>query len=366
MARLRPSWVGAVLLLLLPHLAALDSSQHADVAAAVAAAYFATPYNNLSAATAAAAVAAAAEPVPWSYSNPAQACVQLPATLCLSNANGTRSVVLTAGPKMPALAASWTFDDGAPLDVSGNSRHIAHAVASGPGRRGAGQSAFFPPGSYATIAAKPGDADDPLNGAHFTLSFWMFLIDDEDAVVTAGRGGSGGSSSSGANGFAPADDVEAWRTVLRKGGSKLSSSPGLFLWPRSRRLRVKYQTRSGSAGAVDSQGNLPARRWHHVALVLDGRLVQLYVNGILDAEVVNTDGVVTNSDPLCVVVGVRPCFALAARVFCFLRVFAFFCRLLCGLMWWMVDGGWNARLHSPPAAAIASLFFLSRHERMNE
>lgn len=245
-------------------------------------------------------------------------CFHVPATLCLlrrpTHGNVTlnateriweseqrrrrgETVVVTGGPVLPQLALSWTFDDVATVDASGHGHHLREPIDPGPGRWGVGHSAYFAPGRYATVPTQP-----VLETPHFTLSFWLFLVDHGNGGGRGSSGAAAGVSNSPPDtnsGFAPAEMVEQWRTVLRKGGgSRKSSAPGIFLWPRSRRLHVKFDLRNGASASLDSRANLPARQWHHIALVVDNKLVQLYINGILDAERVNSDSLLASADPL--------------------------------------------------------------------
>ena len=235
-------------------------------------------------------------------------CFHVPATLCLlrrtTHGNVTvnaterikeseqrrrrgETVVVTGGPVLPQLALSWTFDEAATVDASGHGHHLREPIEPGPGRWGVGHSAYFAPGKFATVPTQP-----VLESPHFTLSFWLFLVDHAN-------GGGGSSFVPDTNsGFAPAEMVEKWRTVLRKGASRKSSAPGIFLWPHSRRLHVKFELRNGVSASLDSRANLPARQWHHVALIVDNKLVQLHINGILDAERVNSDSLLASTDPL--------------------------------------------------------------------
>jgi len=219
----------------------------------------------------------------WSYSNPTEFCLNVPATVCFRSANNTKEHVLTAGPLVPGLLAAWSFDDIIATDTSGNGAHIPHSIAAGPARWGTGQSAYFGARTHATVPSTPA-----LEEPHFTLSFWLYLVED------AAQSGESGAESEG---LLPSEQAQQWRTILRKGNLK-TVAPGLFLWPQSRRLHVKYELRSGDRATLDSKADLPARRWHHIALVVDSKLVQLYVNGVLDAERVNSDSVVANTEPL--------------------------------------------------------------------
>lgn len=59
-----------------------------------------------------------------------------------------------------------------------------------------------------------------------------------------------------------------------------------MLWPKERRLHVRVSTDANSNEGLDSKSTIPLRRWTHVTVVMSNQLIHLYINSILDNQVI--------------------------------------------------------------------------------
>ena len=82
------------------------------------------------------------------------------------------------------------------------------------------------------------------------------------------------------------DSTGDWRTIFHKGSTSQDLTPMLLLWPKERRLHVRASTQFSWNEGLDSVGLINIRRWSHIAVVGTGQLMQLYINGILDSQVI--------------------------------------------------------------------------------
>lgn len=106
----------------------------------------------------------------------------------------------------------------------------------------------------------------------FTVSFWIYPNDT----------GSGTS----------------WRQVLYKGQEGVNRTFGIWLYPDANTVHFRIATTGSWNDGGNSRTQLPTQRWSHLAYVKSGKMLRLYINGILDAEVQLQGDVVANSDPL--------------------------------------------------------------------
>lgn len=76
-----------------------------------------------------------------------------------------------------------------------------------------------------------------------------------------------------------------WKHIFHKGNDSAYPlrAPGLYLHPRDNTLRVYMNTNSEILEYVDIP-NVPVRKWVHVGLVLQGRTLNMYVNGKLKTK----------------------------------------------------------------------------------
>lgn len=194
--------------------------------------------------------------------DPRRSCLSLPFSLCLGS---QRTLLHSADAASAHLFGAWSFDDEAALDASEQGADMHPVPLVGPARWGVGQSAYLN-GSVASVA----QFRRPMRGNEVSVMMWVYLL--HDAAGT-------------------------YRTIVRK-GQGWAASPSIQMWPKQRRLHARFATERGESESVDSVAVLPLRRWTHVALVAQGKLVQLYVNGILDAQMVAKAPVRLSADPL--------------------------------------------------------------------
>ena len=92
-----------------------------------------------------------------------------------------------------------------------------------------------------------------------TLCFWLFLL---------------------------RDSTGSWRTIIHKGNSTRDLTPTIMLWPKERRLHIRVSTDQNPNEGLDSKSVIPMRRWTHITISFSLQLLHLYVNGILDNEII--------------------------------------------------------------------------------
>jgi len=190
-------------------------------------------------------------------------CFAIEGDVCI-NAKGKRHTL--AAKRVPEHLVAWySFDYSAPVDESGRGHHFAGEATAGPALFGAGSASLN--GSAFLEAERSPALDTPT----FTVAFWFFLLEDS---------------------------VGAWRTVLGKADSIDHLTPTVLLWPTERRLDARVALEEGEAASVASQGQIPLRRWTHVAVTCAGGVLRLYLNGLLEAEKVVASPVRLNSGPL--------------------------------------------------------------------
>jgi len=192
-------------------------------------------------------------------------CVDVPSEVCLGS--GQQKVVKDAADEK--LVGLWTFDDKYGADHSTGGNHPLKPPRFGPGFAGHGNSAWFDGFSGMEVPNSPAFKQSDCS---FTVSFWMFLLQDS---------------------------IGTWRTILHKGGEG-ELTPQIMLWPKSRRIHARVSTEANPNEGIDSVAIVPLRRWTHVAFVVQGRLLQLFVNGMLDGQVVTDGSTVQNKGPLYV------------------------------------------------------------------
>jgi hypothetical protein len=147
------------------------------------------------------------------------------------------------------------------------------------------EGAFLSTGTSQVIIGNPASQSDwtrralnlGLGNRDFSLSFWIWPED-----VGAG----------------------AWRGVLFKGNetrpqSKWDRTPSIWLHPNENRVHFRISTSAGSDEGGVSAARLPVEAWTHIAYVKTGRRLRLYLNGLLDKEVVlPSSDILANNDPL--------------------------------------------------------------------
>eukprot|EP01006_Ploeotia_vitrea_P030372 TRINITY_DN62819_c0_g1_i1.p2 TRINITY_DN62819_c0_g1~~TRINITY_DN62819_c0_g1_i1.p2 ORF type:complete len:350 (+),score=180.98 TRINITY_DN62819_c0_g1_i1:26-1051(+) len=212
-------------------------------------------------ATAAAALLLAAS-TPSVSAAPKLDCLSIPRTLCLGSTGGQQSVIAAdATPK--GLVLSYSFDDAHAADSSGQMNHASSVPKVGPGFQ-SHASAFLAAQDNFTVAHLPAYA-----GQDFALEMVLFLIEQPSG-----------------SGFV---------NVASKG-----NSPSVLMLAETRTLRVRIDTFHKQAHHISSVATIPLRRWTHVALSIEGRVAQLWINGFLDSETLMATHRRPNSQPLVV------------------------------------------------------------------
>ena len=86
--------------------------------------------------------------------------------------------------------------------------------------------------------------------------------------------------------FVSEDSTDDWRAVFHKGSTSQELTLTGLLWPKERRLHIRASTQFSWNEGLDSASVLRLRRWYHLTVVGTGQLLQLYLNGILDSQVI--------------------------------------------------------------------------------
>lgn len=186
-------------------------------------------------------------------------CMEIPTSVCVG---GIPVAVIDATPK--GLVGSWNFDDAQSTDSSNNKNHARPVPRPGPGFGGVGSSAVFD-GETGTVIQHSAQYETK----DITYALWVFLTDNA---------------------------VGAFRTLFHKGDEN-EQTITVLVWPETRRLHVMVSTRNGNV-ALESVAALPLHRWMHVSVVLEGHLLMIYVNGLLDASLILDSNNVFNNQPI--------------------------------------------------------------------
>lgn len=153
----------------------------------------------------------------------------------------------------------WTFDDRFGHDSSPTNNYMSDIPTAGPSFRtlhtgGQGYSGYFNGTAQSLIPHSPA-----YQVPEFSLMFWVFLLQDSTG---------------------------SWRTILHKGSDIGNLTPTIQLWPKERRLHVRVSTDYFWNEGLDSQAIIGMRRWTHVAVTSTSQLLQLYINGVSDTQVI--------------------------------------------------------------------------------
>lgn len=189
--------------------------------------------------------------------------------MCLGNPNSQQSAkVLSPDARQKDLVGWWKFDDGFGYDSSGNGAHAAPVPQPGPPHGMTGFSAQFNGNDFIAI---PNSATHQVR--QMSVLFWVFLLEDATGTM---------------------------RTILRKGSAEDEQTPKIMLQAETNRLHAVVSTEVADKETLDSIAVIPTRRWTHVALLIEGKLMQLYVNGMFDSQVVLKGSTVFNPKMLMV------------------------------------------------------------------
>ncbi|MCQ2818553.1 MAG: LamG domain-containing protein [archaeon] len=178
-------------------------------------------------------------------------CFDIPDTLCAFN----KGLIISSLNKDPSLLVHYTFDEIIPKDSSGNSNDPIGEIGVGPSAMVKGNSAYFNGTQMLTIPHK----ENFEQKGDLSVSFWIYLLEDSTGN---------------------------WRTILQKGENIQELTPTIMLWPNERRLHVRAGSESVWNDGLESKGLLNLRQWTHIALVISGQMMQLFINGNLDSQTI--------------------------------------------------------------------------------
>jgi hypothetical protein len=82
------------------------------------------------------------------------------------------------------------------------------------------------------------------------------------------------------------DSTGNWRTILNKGSDIQELTPTIMLWPKERRLHVRASTSMFWNEGLESKGIINIRIWTHISVIISGQMMQLYINGALDNQII--------------------------------------------------------------------------------
>jgi hypothetical protein len=111
---------------------------------------------------------------------------------------------------------------------------------------------------------------DFVEGSDLTLSFRLFLLEDSTGN---------------------------WRTLISKGNTNQDFTPTIMFWPKERRLHVRVSTEAFWNEGLESKAIINMKSWIYVSLVISGQMIQLYINGNLDNQVILKGKVKMNDGP---------------------------------------------------------------------
>lgn len=192
--------------------------------------------------------------------DPLAECFVVPDSICVEDGAGL-TFVSTPPLVRSDLVIWYQFDKNLPVDDSGHMHHLTDSeyaltpLPVGPGIMGRGGSAAFDGRSYRVIKST-----DAVETPDATITLWVYLTEDS---------------------------MGSWRTIFNKATSSESLKLALLLWPDQRRMHVRASPRADmSDGVIDSTSLLPLRRWTHITVTCTESVLRLYVNGILDGEII--------------------------------------------------------------------------------
>merc|ERR1712072_683304 len=191
-------------------------------------------------------------------------CLQIPSNVCLQN--GQQQI--TQQPSDKDLSLDLTFDDKMGHDYSGHDNHLSSPHTPGPAQFGQGNSAFLDGNTGLKI--KNGNA---FGSRATTIAFWIFLLEDSKG---------------------------AWRSVVSRGSGPNDHTPEIMLWPKERRVHARVSTDASVNEGLDSATKLKLKRWTHIAYVCEGKLLQLFINGVKDSEVILKGTPVSNNGTISI------------------------------------------------------------------
>jgi len=130
-----------------------------------------------------------------------------------------------------------------------------------------GYSAFFTGENMMTVA----NDKSFVETSDLTLSFWIFLLEDSTGN---------------------------WRTIINKGSEIKELTPTIMLWPKERRLHIRIGTEIFWNEGLESRGIVNMKAWTHIAVIISGKMMQLFINGSLDNQIILKGKVKMNNGDL--------------------------------------------------------------------
>lgn len=272
-------------------------------------------------------------------------CMDVTTAVCLGNAShtGRKGLFAIGRDAHPlGLIGHWTFDDAAAQDVTGNMDALYPRPRFGPGLNG-GASAYFngtalhwlSPARTRHTPGRVSDSERDLQSGKMDSAIKAAgkrppapapsarkgkknanskkqkkqkkLSRSTKAAIALARTKAGGGVGAGMPGphagpsgaedltvsfwvYLLGDVVGKFRTLVYR-GDRDGATPHISLWPEIRRIHLRASTgydpvtHAKTHITLDSHSAVVIGRWTHIAFVVQGtRLVQLYVNGVLDTQ----------------------------------------------------------------------------------
>jgi hypothetical protein len=208
-------------------------------------------------------------------------CTTMPLSVCVGSKETTSSKKLfTPNAKSKSLTAWYNFDDALGYDnaVATNagpspSKFLItsspkYNLKFAPGYGGVGGSIRFDGGKddYVQVPSSSSTDDE------MTVSFWIFLRNKP---------------------------ISSYNMILRKGSEKIEFTPTIQITSK-RKLHVRLRQindENQHGHSFQSYSRVPYEKWTHVALVLQGEIARMYVNGVRDNMIVLNDRYRINQEP---------------------------------------------------------------------
>lgn len=100
---------------------------------------------------------------------------------------------------------------------------------------------------------------DFIETSDISITFWVYLLEDSTGN---------------------------WRTLIHKGDSVEELTPTIMLWPKERRLHIRVGTEIFWNEGLESKALINMKQWVHIAVVISGQMIQLFINGNLDTQAI--------------------------------------------------------------------------------
>ncbi|CAK66326.1 unnamed protein product (macronuclear) [Paramecium tetraurelia] len=182
------------------------------------------------------------------YSQEPELCYKLDGHLCVNN-----QIADTTFVPLDSTIGLWRFDKNQ-MDDSQLLNHLLQPCELGPGRGAVGNSAYYSGEQYSIIPHHDQYHDI------VTISMWIY----------------------------PLSSQQSFTTILRKALKSTEYTPTILLWPfhdeanvGGGQIEVIVST-SYDKENLRSKGSVTGRKWNHLAIVLQGLSIDLYINGIHD------------------------------------------------------------------------------------